>query len=41
MTSDRILTLIAIAWFVLALLYLAGAGIIHVGAAPACQTWTC
>lgn len=50
MTSDRVLTLIALIWFVLALLYLAAVGVIHVEAAPdpggedvpglICGTWT-
>lgn len=49
MTSDRVLTLIAIIWFLLALLYLAGAGILPAGAAPisggedtpmVCGVWT-
>lgn len=47
MTSDRVLTLIAIIWFLLALLYLAGAGIIHAAPIPGgddsamvCGVWT-
>ena len=33
MTSDRVLTLIVLAWFVLTLLYLAAVGAIPAGAA--------
>ena len=49
MTSDRVLTLIAIVWFLLTLLYLAGAGILPADAAPipggedtpmVCGIWT-
>lgn len=49
MTSDRVLTLIALIWFALALLYLAATGAIHVEAAPdpggedtvmTCGDWT-
>ena len=49
MTSDRVLTLIAIVWFLLTLLYLAGAGILPADAAPipggedtpmTCGVWT-
>lgn len=49
MTSDRVLTLIAIIWFLLTLLYLAGAGILPADAAPipggedtpmTCGIWT-
>lgn len=49
MTTDRMLTLAAIVWLLLAILYLAGAGIIHVEAAPipggedtsmVCGVWT-
>ena len=49
MTSDRVLTLIALIWFALALLYLAAAGVIPAGAAVlqdgddsamTCGTWT-
>lgn len=49
MTSDRVLTLIALAWFVLTVLYLAAVGAIHVDAAAmqggddtamTCGTWT-
>ena len=49
MISDRVLILAALLWFVLALLYLAGIGVIHVEAAHdpggentamVCGTWT-
>lgn len=49
MTSERVLTLVALIWLVLALLYLAAAGVIHVEAAAdpggedtvmTCGTWT-
>ena len=49
MTTDRALTIVAIIWFVLALLYLFGAGILPAGAAPipggedtpmVCGVWT-
>ena len=49
MTTDRALTIVVIIWALLALLYLAGAGIIHVEAGPipggedtpmVCGVWT-
>lgn len=49
MTTDRALTLIAVIWILLVILYLAGAGVIHVEAGPipggedtpmVCGVWT-